>query len=152
AETWRLEGTPGALTARCGDARHRIDAVARESRGSVRAVVDGRPLAARVATDGARSWWLSDGAEIVVDDLRLSSAARAAAPAAGALHAPMHGRVTQVAAAQGARVEAGALLLVMEAMKMEHRLHAPFAGTVASVHARIGDQVGARQLLVEVAP
>ncbi|MEO7336073.1 MAG: acetyl-CoA carboxylase biotin carboxyl carrier protein subunit, partial [Caldimonas sp.] len=103
-----------------------------------------------VASDAARSWWLADGIDCVVDDLRLAPAARSAPVAAGTLQAPMHGRVTQVLAEPGTRVEAGALLLVMEAMKMEHRLHAPFAGTVASVHARVGEQVGARQVLLEV--
>ena len=46
----------------------------------------------------------------------------------------------------------GALLIVMEAMKMEHQIHAPFAGTVGALHTRLGDQVAARQLLVEVSP
>jgi biotin carboxyl carrier protein len=46
-------------------------------------------------------------------------------------------------------VQAGALLLVMEAMKMEHQIIAPFAGTVAALHARVGDQVAARQVLIE---
>ena len=64
----------------------------------------------------------------------------------------MHGRVTQVNAAPGDRVQAGALLVVMEAMKMEHQIHAPFAGTVVALHTRVGEQVAARQVLVEVSP
>ena len=64
----------------------------------------------------------------------------------------MHGRVTQVLAGAGATVEAGALLLVMEAMKMEHQILAPHAGTVRAVLAIAGEQVAARQLLVELAP
>jgi len=54
-----------------------------------------------------------------------------------------------VLVAAGATVQAGALLLVMEAMKMEHQIIAPFAGTVAALHARVGDQVAARQVLIE---
>ena len=54
--------------------------------------------------------------------------------------------------AAGAAVGAGALLLVIEAMKMEHQIRAPHAGTVEAVHVRAGDQVAARQLLVEVTP
>ena len=64
----------------------------------------------------------------------------------------MHGRVTQVHTEPGAQVQAGALLIVMEAMKMEHQVHAPFAGTVGALHASVGEQVAARQLLVEVSP
>ena len=70
--------------------------------------------------------------------------------AAGALRAPMHGRVTQLHAQIGASVQAGSLLLVMEAMKMEHQIHAPFAGTVSALHTRVDDQVGARQVLIEI--
>jgi biotin carboxyl carrier protein len=103
--------------------------------------------------DGIDAWWLADGAELAVQDLRLVGAASTdAVAAAGSLRAPMHGRVTRVLAAPGAGVEAGALLLVMEAMKMEHQVHAPFAGTIATVHAGVGEQVAARQLLVEMAP
>ena len=62
----------------------------------------------------------------------------------------MHGRVTQLHAAPGASVKAGELLLVMEAMKMEHQVHAPFAGTVSAVLTSVGAQVAARQTLVEL--
>jgi biotin carboxyl carrier protein len=48
-------------------------------------------------------------------------------------------------------VQAGALLLVMEAMKMEHQIVAPFDGTVSALHTRVDDQVGARQVLIEIA-
>ena len=64
----------------------------------------------------------------------------------------MHGRITQVHAAPGASVQAGALLIVMEAMKMEHQVHAPFAGTVSALHTSVGEQVAARQLLVHITP
>jgi biotin carboxyl carrier protein len=50
----------------------------------------------------------------------------------------------------GASVQAGALLLVMEAMKMEHQIVAPFTGSIGTVHTRVGEQVGARQVLVEM--
>ncbi|MEP7297006.1 MAG: biotin carboxylase N-terminal domain-containing protein [Burkholderiales bacterium] len=148
-EVWQLSGTPDALTARCGEHAHHIIGLARDSRSMVHAIVDGRPVSARAVHDGIDAWWLSDGVELCVQDLRLVGAAAGTAAVAGALRAPMHGRVTQVLVAAGAPVQAGALLLVMEAMKMEHRIVAPFAGTVAALHARVGDQVAARQVLIE---
>jgi geranyl-CoA carboxylase alpha subunit len=151
-QTWYLSGSPAALTARCGEHVHTIGGLTRLSRSIVSATIDGRPVSARCADDGDASWWISEGFEITVHDLRLTGAQGAQGTAAGAMLAPMHGRVTQVLAATGAQVEAGALLLVMEAMKMEHQLVAPFAGTVRALHARTGDQVAARQLLVEIAP
>ena len=84
-------------------------------------------------------------------DLRLRGAERAPSSASGVLVAPMHGRVTQACVAAGAEVAAGALLVVIEAMKMEHQIRAPHAGRIASLHVRAGDQVAARQPLVELA-
>jgi 3-methylcrotonyl-CoA carboxylase alpha subunit len=69
--------------------------------------------------------------------------------AEGSLTAPMPGIITQLIAAPGAEVEAGATLLVMEAMKMEHALKAPAKGTVKSFRFGPGDQVRDGELLVE---
>ena len=60
---------------------------------------------------------------------------------AGALAAPMPGRIAAVLVAPGAVVEKGAPLLVLEAMKMEHTIAAPFAGQVARICFEVGDQV-----------
>jgi propionyl-CoA carboxylase alpha chain len=68
----------------------------------------------------------------------------------GSLHAPMPGRVVRVAVAEGDRVIEGQVLLVMEAMKMEHSLRSPQVGVVASVRVAAGDQVVADQILVVV--
>ncbi|MEP7098937.1 MAG: biotin carboxylase N-terminal domain-containing protein [Burkholderiales bacterium] len=151
-ETWRLTGTPCEFDASCGEAKHRLSGLVRESRSTVHALIDGRPVTARCVHDGNDSWWLCDGAEATLRDLRLVGTQGAQVSAAGALRAPMHGRITQVHAAAGATVQAGALLLVMEAMKMEHRIVAPFAGMVSALHTRIDDQVAARQVLIEIAP
>ena len=151
-ETWRLIGTPREVVASCGEAQHTLAGLERESRSTVHALIDGRPATARCAHEGADSWWLCDGAEATLRDLRLVGTQGAQASAAGALRAPMHGRVTQVHAAAGATVQAGALLLVMEAMKMEHQIVAPFAGTVSALHTRLDEQVAARQVLIEIAP
>jgi 3-methylcrotonyl-CoA carboxylase alpha subunit len=55
--------------------------------------------------------------------------------------APMPGQVIEVAVRVGDIVEAGALLLVVEAMKMEHVLRAPRAGRVAAIACAAGDRV-----------
>ena len=151
-QAWRLAGTPHEFTARFGAQTHTIAGLVRESRSIVRAVIDGRPVGARCVHEGDTSWWQCEGVELQARDLRLTGTQATLAAAPGTLRAPMHGRVTQVHAAPGARVSAGALLLVMEAMKMEHQIHAPFAGTVSLLHARIDDQVAARQLLIEIVP
>lgn len=65
--------------------------------------------------------------------------------------APMPGRVLALDVAVGAEVAVGDRLLVLEAMKMEHRLIAKVAGTIAAVHVAEGDQVADGTLLVEIA-
>jgi 3-methylcrotonyl-CoA carboxylase alpha subunit len=63
------------------------------------------------------------------------------APHAGHLTAPMSGTVVAVPAKVGDRVERGAALVVLEAMKMEHTIAAPAAGVVKAVHFAVGDRV-----------
>jgi geranyl-CoA carboxylase alpha subunit len=149
-EAWQLAGAPREFTAAFGAHRHTITGLVRESRSIVHAVIDGRPVSARCVHVADTSWWLCDGFDLTARDLRLTGTPTAQGAAPGALRAPMHGRVTQVLATPGARVEAGALLLVMEAMKMEHQIHAPFAGTVSVLHIGVDAQVAARQVLIEI--
>ena len=66
----------------------------------------------------------------------------------GGMLAPMPGKVLSVAVTDGAQVEAGALLLVLEAMKMEHRITAPAAGVVKALKVAAGEQVANGALLV----
>jgi geranyl-CoA carboxylase alpha subunit len=155
SESWQLVGTPLALTATCASAsashRHSIVGLTRKSRSIVHATIDGRPVIARGVFDGDESWWQCDGYELHVRDLRLAGTRSASTTSAGALRAPMHGRITQSHSKVGATVDAGEVLMVMEAMKMEHQILAPFAGTLAALHARVGDQVAARQILIDIA-
>ena len=67
------------------------------------------------------------------------------------LTAPMPGRVVRVLAAEGAGVEAGQGLVVVEAMKMENELRSPRAGRVEQVAVREGQAVEAGALLVVIA-
>jgi propionyl-CoA carboxylase alpha chain len=66
----------------------------------------------------------------------------------GGLVAPLPGGVVTVAVSPGDPVTAGQLLVVVEAMKMEHRVTAPADGTVAEVRVSLGQQVASGDLLV----
>jgi biotin carboxyl carrier protein len=70
----------------------------------------------------------------------------------GLITAPMPGTVLAVEVAEGATVEEGQLLGVLEAMKMELALRAPFAGTVVEVGAATGRQVALGAPLFHVEP
>ena len=64
------------------------------------------------------------------------------------LKAPMPGKVLAVEVAQGQSVDKGQLLLILEAMKMEHRITAPAAGVIKALAVTVGEQVANGALLV----
>ena len=66
------------------------------------------------------------------------------------LTVPFAGTVLRVAVAPGDRVPAGAVLLVLESMKMEHVVEAGAPGTVDSVAVAAGDAVQAGDVLVRI--
>ncbi|MFI6873487.1 carboxyl transferase domain-containing protein [Streptomyces sp. NPDC050400] len=75
-----------------------------------------------------------------------------AAQEAGTVAAPMSGTVVALDAAPGRVVTAGATLLVLEAMKMEHVVRAERSGVVRAVRAAVGETVaeGAALVLLDV--
>ena len=68
----------------------------------------------------------------------------------GGLSAPMPGTILEVLVKQGQRVREGQALVVMEAMKMEHRIQAPLAGEITKLHYSVGDRVEMGATLVEI--
>ncbi|MGH3346373.1 MAG: biotin carboxylase N-terminal domain-containing protein [Nocardioides sp.] len=68
----------------------------------------------------------------------------------GSLLAPMPGTVVSVAVSAGDQVAAGAPVLMLEAMKMQHPVVAPHAGTVTEIDVRPGAQVAAGEVLAVV--
>jgi acetyl/propionyl-CoA carboxylase alpha subunit len=100
---------------------------------------------------------LGPALELVVDGERhVLERAGARSPAqtalAGAAAAPMPGVVVALPVATGDHVAAGAVLAVVEAMKMENRVLAPFAGRVSGVHCALRASVRAGEVLVTVEP
>ncbi|TVO67855.1 acetyl/propionyl/methylcrotonyl-CoA carboxylase subunit alpha [Denitromonas ohlonensis] len=118
-------------------------------RGLLRVELDGMRMDATVVAANekrhvfshGRAWQLSN-----VDPLHYSGEGGGAE---GGLLAPMPGKVISLIAAEGAAVEKGAPLLILEAMKMEHTINAPAAGTVKAFRFMVGDQVGDGDELVE---
>lgn len=151
---WRLGGPPQiALRLAC--------------RGEVRAVA--LPGSAAVELNADRLHWQAEGIrqsarlyrleqtlflqwrerfEAVTWADPLAEVARQAE--AGGLTAPMNASVVAVSVAVGDTVEAGAPLVVLEAMKMEHSIRAPRAGVVAALFCSPGELVAEGTPLVEL--
>jgi acetyl-CoA/propionyl-CoA carboxylase biotin carboxyl carrier protein len=81
---------------------------------------------------------------------RRSRGKAAAAVSGDALTSPMQGTIVKVAVEEGQRLEAGDLVVVLEAMKMEQPLTAHKAGTVTSLAAAIGQTVTSGALICEL--
>lgn len=73
-----------------------------------------------------------------------------ASVSSGTLKAPMDGAIVDVLVTEGSPVSKGQLLVVLEAMKMEHPLKAGIDGVLKRLQVSVGDQVKNRQILLEV--
>ena len=110
--------------------------------------MEGAPPAVGVIAHGHRFY-----ARVESERMRALSAAlggKGAAEGAGTVLSPMPGRVLKVLVAEGDVVEAGAALVVVEAMKMENELVSLRAGTVRKIHVAPGQNVESGARLIEV--
>ena len=112
---------------------------------------------ASVATDGATAFVDVAGRSVAFALARPPDVDRAAAAVHGAagaasLDAPMPGIVIAVHASAGQGVEAGAPIVTLEAMKMEHVVSAPVGGVVEDLLVRAGDQVVRGQSIGRIVP
>jgi propionyl-CoA carboxylase alpha chain len=112
-------------------------------------VLNGVRHRALVGRDGATAWVQTDVGDVTLVEIDPFPEAEAAV-VAGGLIAPMPGRVQRVEVVVGDRVERAQLLVVVEAMKMEHRVTAPTPGQVSELRVTAGDQVAAGDLLVVI--
>ncbi len=81
---------------------------------------------------------------------RGGSGTKKAAATGAALTSPMQGTIVKVAGAEGQQVEAGELIVVLEAMKMEQPLNAHKSGTVVGLTAEVGATVSSGAVLCEI--
>jgi biotin carboxyl carrier protein len=94
--------------------------------------------------------WIN-GQQLSVSAAEARSRRRASA-GAGDLSAQMPGQVMDVRVSVGQRVAAGAVLMVLEAMKMEIRVTAPSEGIVSALHVAAGQIVQRGQRLIDLQP
>jgi len=108
-----------------------------------------------LARDGERTFVSVDGRQYVVSESRADTGRPGGGedPAAGGslrVRAPMPGKVTKVAVAEGEEVRKNQTLVIVEAMKMENEIKTSIDGVVAKLHVAAGDLVDAERPLVEI--
>ncbi|MGW2280031.1 ATP-binding protein [Streptomyces sp. NPDC001770] len=157
----------GGVTFRQGGTRRRAAVVGRA--GQVLTIaVDGRRLDATATREG--SLWTGQVSGVpwsgtrcgastelsvagqrftLLDDIRTGQGAQSSD---NEVRTTLPGTVVALPRSVGDRVEAGATVAVVEAMKMEHRLTAPLTGTIASLDCAVGDQVTAGQVMAVLQP
>lgn len=118
--------------------------------GHVDLAIDGRRLTFTVEPVG-KTWLIQSSQGGVELQEQPRYPLPGLADLSGGQVAPMPGAVLSTAITAGDRVKKGDLLLILEAMKMEHRITAPLDGKVETVHVAEGDQVENGQLLVTIA-
>ncbi|HEY6422192.1 MAG TPA: biotin carboxylase N-terminal domain-containing protein [Pseudonocardiaceae bacterium] len=119
--------------------------------GDLVATLDGVTRRYHCARDGAVVWLGRDGQSWELRE-PLVAVTGTEAGAGGPVLAPMPGTVTVVDVVEGQLVAAGARLLVVEAMKMEHVLRAPVDGVIRALQARPGGTVERDTVLAVVEP
>lgn len=68
----------------------------------------------------------------------------------GDVVAPMPGNILKVNVEKGETVNKGAVLMVLEAMKMENEITANFSGTIKDINVKVGASVDAGDLLLTI--
>jgi 3-methylcrotonyl-CoA carboxylase alpha subunit len=130
----------------------------RRSGGVLAAIeISGEVVAVRVAREGERVFvWCAGRAREFRDATGASGSPRAGrlgpgrSDPSGGLISPMPGRVRRILVAEGDAVTRGQVLLILEAMKMEHSIRAARDGRVVRLAFREGDLVEAGVVLAEV--
>lgn len=120
---------------------------------TVSMAMDGHRQSAVVWEDENGTWWVHSAAGTTglawVDPLPAGTTRE---HSADSLVSPMPGTIIAVNVRDGEQVEKGHILLIIEAMKMEHRIKAPHGGTVRQMRLSVGDYVQQGVLLLELQP
>jgi biotin carboxyl carrier protein len=136
--------------------RHRVDFI-RVSPHLFSLILDGRSFQLYLRLDGGKARVIHAGTEKLLSVeheysllLHNFENERSKRRASLEIQAPMPGLITKVEVGKGTRVEEGAGLVVLEAMKMENQIRAPVKGTIGEVYAREGAAVERGETLLSL--
>ncbi|MBB1519481.1 geranyl-CoA carboxylase subunit apha [Aquipseudomonas guryensis] len=142
-------GAQPLLRAQVGDSQVELRLLASDGRWAT-FELDGIRQRRAYHLAGEQVWLYGHAGNLELTDVTHEPAGGQNAASSGTVKAPMDGAIVEVLVTEGERVSKGQLLVVLEAMKMEHPLKAGIDGVIRRVQVSQGDQVKNRQLLVEV--
>ncbi|MBT4020027.1 MAG: ATP-grasp domain-containing protein [Alphaproteobacteria bacterium] len=111
--------------------------------------IDGQLIVATTVIAGNAVHLEYDGVSVCATEIMQQDSAAGAGASDGRLVAPMPGRIVRHAN-EGDAVKEGDIVVVLEAMKMEHEIAAPFDGLLTDVSVEVDQQVTGRQLLAMI--
>lgn len=150
SETVSVWGLPEAAAVQVGDGEIR-SAAAQVDRTGMSVVIDGLRRDYRWAEADRHLWIADERGTWHLREAEENKIHRAAGAQRAEILSPMPGSVIAVQAPSGAEVSEGDVVVVVEAMKMEHSLAAPVSGQV-EVLVSVGDQVSVDQVLARLIP
>ncbi|MBI5720844.1 MAG: ATP-grasp domain-containing protein [Rubrivivax sp.] len=142
----------GSLLVGVNDARLHLRLAPAGDDGRFLAIVDARRETVGVHRDGDMLYVQDGRGTHALRAVPYLSYISASAQASGDVKAPMMGLILKVNVAPGDRVEKGAVVAILESMKMEMRITADCAGTVAAVNCKTGQTVERNAVVVSVTP
>lgn len=146
-----LTGNPITVQVRCAEHCHQLELLSADERW-LTLICDGVRRRVAYHLDDEQLWLNSQSGARLFHNHSHKPATAQATGAGNLIKAPMDGAIIEVLVEEGARIEAGQLLLVLEAMKMEHSLKAASSAIVRRVNVQSGVQVKNRQVLIELEP
>lgn len=150
SETVSVRGLPDAATVQVGDGEI-VSAAVQVEATRMSAILDGVRRDYRWAEADRHLWIADERGTWHLREAEENKIHRAAGAQRAEIVSPMPGSVIAVQASSGGDVSEGDVVVVVEAMKMEHSLAAPVSGQV-EVLVSVGDQVTVDQVLARLVP
>ncbi len=149
SQTVYITPEKSGYSAKLGDKTHFVSAKREGDRWSL--VIDGHRQSLTVIQQNETTWWVhADGQSYRLDWQDPLPVPQKDANVEGSLRAPMPGQVIKVQVEGGQHVKQGDVLMILEAMKMEHRIIAPYDGLVSAIRYKVGQAVQADAILLEL--
>lgn len=140
---------PGHFTVTVDGIAHAVEAAGADG-AAIQLLIDGTVQTAHVVRVGGDVHvWIGGEVHVLAPESAVTSADHGTL-APPQIVAPMPGKVLQVLVAVGQQVAEGDGLVIVEAMKMEHRITAAAAASVKAVHVADGQMVDGGAVLVEL--